>query len=85
MRETVSAFKDAGAILYNDAILVNVAGSLPLRTKNGFVKSRKLGRMHQNVLIFVKGDPVKATEEAGYVEVTDLEEMFGETNELAEG
>lgn len=85
VRETVSAFKDAGAILYNDAILVNVAGSLPLRTKNGFVKSRKLGRMHQNVLIFVKGDPVKATEEAGYVEVTDLEEMFGETNELAEG
>ncbi|MFQ5716352.1 MAG: DNA methyltransferase, partial [Nitrospinales bacterium] len=84
VRETVLAFQDAGAVLYNDAILINVAGSLPLRTKTAFEKSRKLGRMHQNVLIFVKGDPVKAAEAAGYVEVADPENLFGEIYESAE-
>jgi hypothetical protein len=24
------------------------------------VKSRKIGKIHQNILVFVKGDPVKA-------------------------
>ena len=29
--------------------------------------SRKLGKLHQNVLVFVKGDPRKATEACGAV------------------
>lgn len=55
--QTVAAFERAGLHLYNWAILVNVAGSLPLRINAQFVGSRKLGKCHQDVLIFSKGDP----------------------------
>lgn len=67
---TTVAFHKAGMKLYNDAILVNVAGSLPVRVPKQFDASRKLGRMHQNVLIFVKGDSRKATEAIGMVELS---------------
>lgn len=55
--DTVMACRDAGLTLYNEAILVNVAGSVPIRTSSHFEHSRKLGKMHQNVLVFAKGDP----------------------------
>ena len=55
--DTIAAFKSGGARLYNEAILVNVAGSLPVRISHQFEGNRKLGREHQNVLIFYKGDP----------------------------
>jgi len=45
--------------LYNDAILINAVGSLPIRTASQFPNSRKLGRGHQNILVFYKGDPSK--------------------------
>ncbi len=38
-----------------------------------FEKSRKLGRAHQNVLIFVNGDPVAATAAVGLVEFGALD------------
>jgi hypothetical protein len=55
--DTIKAFEDAGAAYYNEAILVTMVGSLPLRTARAFIGSRKLGRTHQTLLIFVKGDP----------------------------
>lgn len=55
--DTIAAFEGAGAKFYNDAILVNVAGSLPVRVSSQFSGNRKLGKEHQNVLIFYKGDP----------------------------
>ncbi|MCW1885607.1 ParB N-terminal domain-containing protein [Luteolibacter flavescens] len=57
--DTVRAFEDAGMRLYNDAILLTPAGSLPMRVRGQFEKSRKLGKTHQYVLIFGKGDPAK--------------------------
>jgi hypothetical protein len=69
--DTIAAFQDAGALLYNDAILVNSAGSLPLRTRRQFTSGRKLGKTHQNVLIFVKGDARKATAWCGPVHVSE--------------
>jgi 16S rRNA G966 N2-methylase RsmD len=62
------AFEACGMRLYNEAILVTAAGSLAMRAGKQFEASRKLGKSHQNVLIFVKGDPVKATREIGPVE-----------------
>ena len=59
--ETVAAFEAAGARLYNEAILVTAVGSLPIRITKQFQSSRKLGKTHQNVLVFVKGDPRAAT------------------------
>jgi len=76
--KTVAAFHKAGLELYNEAVLVTAAGSLPVRASKQFEVSRKLGKTHQNCLIFVKGDPVKATEAIGDVE-------FGEFNPVGEG
>lgn len=76
--DTIAAFQDAGAMLYNEAVLITVVGSLPIRVGRQFETGRKLGKTHQNVLVFVKGDPRKATEACGPVEVADLAEQFGE-------
>jgi hypothetical protein len=54
---TIHAFERVGLRLYNEAVLVNSAGSLPLRVTRYMEASRKLGRAHQNVLCFVKGKP----------------------------
>jgi hypothetical protein len=62
---TVEAFEAAGARFYNEAILVTAVGSLPIRTGRQFTAARKLGRTHQSVLVFVKGDPRRATEACG--------------------
>ena len=67
--DTAQAFEDGGAGFYNDAILVTALGSLPLRAAGAFESSRKLAKTHQNVLVFCKGDPRKATEACGPVEV----------------
>jgi DNA modification methylase len=65
--DTIAAFRDAGARLYNEAILVTPVGSLAMRAGKQFEISRKLGKAHQNVLVFVKGDPRKATAACGPV------------------
>ena len=54
--DTVRIFENHGAHFYNDIILVNSLGSLPLRVTNQFSKYRKVGKTHQNVLVFFKGD-----------------------------
>jgi DNA modification methylase len=67
--DTVRAFKDAGLGFYNEGILVTAVGTLPIRVGKQFVHSRKLGKCHQNVLVFVKGDARRAVEACGDVEV----------------
>jgi DNA modification methylase len=52
--DTVNAFRDVGLPLYNDAVLLTSIGSLPIRIGRQFDVSRKLGKAHQNVLIFVR-------------------------------
>jgi DNA modification methylase len=65
--DTVEAFKAAGLHFYNEAILVTSVGSLPIRAGRQFSSGRKLGKTHQNVLVFVKGDGKKATQACGDV------------------
>jgi DNA modification methylase len=67
--DTIQAFRDAGVELWNEAILVNAVSSLPLRAARPFEGSRKLGRVHQTVLVFVKGDPALAHEACGVIEI----------------
>jgi len=52
---TIQCFVQGGMRYYNEMILVNVAGSLPIRVAGQF-QYRKIGRTHQNVLVFYKGD-----------------------------
>ena len=54
--DTVRIMQEAGCLYYNEMILVNVAGTLPIRAPLQFNASRKIGKQHQNVLIFYKGD-----------------------------
>ncbi len=61
--ETVAAFQAAGARLYNEAVLVTAVGSLPIRIGAQFTSGRKLGKTHQNVLVFYKGDPRRIKQE----------------------
>jgi len=71
--DTIAAFRDVGMELYNEAILVTAVGSLPIRVGRQFDAARKLGKTHQNVLVFVKGDPRKATDAIGLVECGEIE------------
>jgi len=70
--DTITAFRAAGMAFYNEAILVTSVGSLPIRAARQFESTRKLGKSHQNVLVFVKGDARKATEAVGACEFGDL-------------
>lgn len=54
--DTVRIMMNSGCIYYNEIILVNVAGTLPIRAPLQFNASRKVGKQHQNVLVFYKGD-----------------------------
>lgn len=65
--DTIAAFRDAGARLYNEAILVTPGGSLAIRAGKPFEATRKLGRTHQQLLVFVKGDPKRAALACGSV------------------
>lgn len=67
--DTVEAFRAAGLSFYNEAILVTAVGSLPIRVGKQFAASRKIGKTHQNVLVFVKGDGARAAATCGSVEV----------------
>ena len=75
---TISAFQDAGANYYNEGILVNSVGSLPIRVGRQFTASRKLGKTHQNVLVFFKGDPGNIRERLGDVDVSAALAIFEE-------
>jgi hypothetical protein len=67
--DTIQAFRDAGLSYYNEAILITMCGSVSIRAGRQFSASRKLGKTHQNVLVFVKGDGKKAASACGIVEV----------------
>lgn len=63
--DTIEAFRRAGLYYYNEIILENNIGSLPIRAPKYFNRSRKVGRQHQNVLVFWKGDPAEIEKKFG--------------------
>lgn len=67
---TTAIMARAGLGLYNRAVLVSPVGSLPVRAARMFTSSRKLGRTHQDVLVYLKGDARRATERCGTVDVS---------------
>lgn len=54
---TKQAFKAAGMRLYNEAMLLQPLGTAMLRANNIFGTNKKLVKVHENVLVFYKGDP----------------------------
>lgn len=59
---TTACFRRAGMELYNEVILVTAVGSLSMRTGRQFEMTRKFGRTHQAVMIYVKGNARNATD-----------------------
>lgn len=59
---TKRAMEKGGAEFYNDLILVNVIGTAALRA-NLTMTNRKMVRVHQNVLVFFKGNPNQVKDE----------------------
>jgi len=71
--DTIIGFQEAGLRYYNEAILLTPLGSAPIRAAQSFGGSRKLGKTHQNILMFVKGDAKAAAEWCGTVAEVALE------------
>lgn len=57
--KTIDVCQVRGFRLYNEIILKNVVGTLALRIAGQFKRNRKIGKMHQNVLVFYNGNPKK--------------------------
>lgn len=55
--DTIKAFENTGMQYYNELILVNHLGSKRFMVQKMYNCSKKIARNHQNVLVFVKGDP----------------------------
>lgn len=67
--DTVKSFTHCGLNYYNEAIVVNSIGTLPVRAPKQFNSSRKLGKQHQQFLVFYKGDTKKIKDKFGSFEV----------------
>jgi len=67
--DTIQTFMDGGLHYYNEIILLTRPGSLYLRTGYQFEVARKIGKTHQNMLVFWKGDPSKVKDVFGPKEV----------------
>lgn len=79
--DTIMAFQDAGANYYNEIILINQLSSLAIRAGRTFTASRKVGKCHQNVLVFYKGNPKNIKRLYGEVMPRDyFDEVLKEEN-----
>ena len=54
--DTIKSAQHSGFKLYNEIILYNETGNLAITSGDYLKKARKVGRQHQNVLVFYKGD-----------------------------
>ena len=59
---------EAGAYLYNEIILVNSVGTAAIRV-SGYMEHRKVARIHQEVLVYFKGDPKNIKGSYGPIEL----------------
>ena len=72
--KTIAIMEGAGYRYYNEIILVNSVGTLALRASRQMKATRKIGKMHQNILVFVKGDPSKAVKDLGDINIPEIKE-----------
>jgi DNA modification methylase len=63
VNKTIQACEEAGLHFYNDMILFNSQHQASRVVDTYFERNRKVASVHQNVLVFVKGNPDLATED----------------------
>lgn len=66
--DTTNIFLKFGLKYYNEIILYNDTGNLAITSGNYLDRARKVGRQHQNILVFYKGN------------TKNIKERFGEVN-----
>lgn len=75
---TKKCFSDNGLYFYNDMILCEKIGSSVIRA-NGLMRSRIIPKVHQNVLVFYKGDKKEIQKNFPPIDFSEIEDMFNET------
>lgn len=63
---TKQIFRENGLHLYNESILLEQYGTAPMRAGKQFAAKRKVVKVHQNVLVFYKGDPKTVEGKTGF-------------------
>lgn len=77
---TKKCFNDNGLMTYNEIILLEQLGTVPLRARLVFRK-RKLAKVHQNVLVFYKGDIDNIPINYSVIDVEDILNKEGLNND----
>lgn len=75
--DTITNFTNAGMQFYNDIVLLTPIGTAGIRAARNF-NNRKITKVHQNVLVFYKGDVKKIKDSFGKIEIGDIEEYESE-------
>lgn len=76
---TIDSFLDCGMFLYNEMILLNSLGNAGMRAAKTFNGGRKVIKVHQNVLVFYKGDPKKIKQNYPELDLSYLQDIEDET------
>lgn len=71
--DNVKLLCDIGFVFYNDIVLVTAVGTAPLRATNG-MRTRKVVKTHQNVLVFYKGNTKDISARYEWLDFDDVEE-----------
>lgn len=71
---TINAMEAGGARYYNEMIYLQPIGSMPTKITRQFNGGRKVGKIHQNVLIFCKGDWKEASNRLEKIVIPDVDE-----------
>lgn len=74
--DTKNAFYDAGLSLYNEMVLLEQIGTGAIRANRTFSGLRKVVKVHQNVLVFYKGNPKNIKENYKEIIVENIDEMY---------
>lgn len=70
-------FAKNGMKLYNELILVNPIGTAAVRA-NKYMRNRKMAKVHQNVLVFYKGDTKAISRHFEEIDFSELGAVLGE-------
>lgn len=79
MDDVKATFKRNGLKLYNEIILLNPVGTAAIRAAK-YMESRKVAKIHQNVLVFYKGDTKAIAKEFEKIEYKE-EDLYESENE----
>lgn len=76
--DNISIFKEIGFKYYNEIILVTQVGTVARTVTRAFNTSRKIGKVHQNVLVFYKGNLKNIKNKYKELDFSECEELEDE-------